>query len=128
MTCQLQTALHINAIVCFHLPKIVIFAHNQGGFSDNRRAMMRDDLNNMDITAIARQTRDALAAEHGELEAGAMSWIILEHLTGQRRGRLMVRGDLRLNGTQQNSLNQIVAGLRASKPPQSVLGTTKFYS
>src|SRR3546814_10977863 len=27
MTCQLQTALHINAIVCFHLPKIVIFAH-----------------------------------------------------------------------------------------------------
>lgn len=88
---------------------------------------MRDDLNNMDITAIARQTRDALAAEHGEREAGAMSWIILEHLTGERRGRLMVRGDLRLNGTQQNSLKQIVEEIRAGKPLQYVLGETEFY-
>lgn len=56
-----------------------------------------------------------------------MSWIIMEHLTGERRGQLMARRDVRLDAAQLESLRHIVDEVLAGKPLQYVLGETEFY-
>src|SRR5690606_14874334 len=56
--------------------------------------------NSDDAVEAARKTRRLLSGKYGQREADAMSWIILEHLTGRRRGQLIADRDVRLDTGQ----------------------------
>lgn len=89
--------------------------------------MKENSLEAKGIRALAREIRISLQALYGEREAAGMAWIILEHITGNRRQQLMIRGDEPPEARQLNAISQILQELLKGKPLQYVLGETEFY-
>lgn len=80
-----------------------------------------------DIKEVALEMNDALEMVYGAREAGAMTWIILEHLTGYRPG-LPLNGESKvLPGDKRDSLQEIIDRVLDGEPLQYVLGETEFY-
>ena len=79
------------------------------------------------ITDLAREIRAFLQTIYSEREAAGMAWIILEHVTANRRAQLMTQAEASLTAEQHDAAENIVVRLMKGQPLQYVLGETHFY-
>ncbi|MFS8615657.1 MAG: peptide chain release factor N(5)-glutamine methyltransferase [Solitalea sp.] len=89
--------------------------------------MQKLPIGNADIRESARAMCRALEALYEPREAEALTWIVLEHLTGLRRSQLTAGQTAALSSRQREGLRDTLEQLLAGKPLQYILGTTSFY-
>ncbi|HYH56830.1 MAG TPA: HemK/PrmC family methyltransferase, partial [Anseongella sp.] len=82
---------------------------------------------NMNISEAVKAAKATLEGIYDEREASAIAWVVLEYLTGSRRGPLLASKADALSREQVSSLERITRELKAGKPLQYVLGETEFY-